>query len=321
MLLGQNSYKLELALLKKLQKSLGFTRLRYNFLGTNTKTSKNDFFFIEVYAEKMSDSCSKVFVRVGKYQGAESFFEREFGLNEINVQGTRGSIGGDSFLIDPTSLTGLIASSKGVVSWSLKINRKASYRTKRGRGDIYWSISGLNACFSGELFFGSETYIVSPGVSNGYIDEIFGKKLPSPFFNLTCHYIESSISGKKTEEGNFVVQGGYCNFIAFVCNIGSLFIRKNCAKKMCHYSFSDFDEKFHWTVSLPYKKYLVDLDVYIPKEDLISRKYLSLEDGVDTISFGGASGSGELRVYRKKGKSLEILDHFVLQNVLCEHAD
>jgi len=78
-----------------------------------------------------------------------------------------------------------------------------------------------------------------------------------------------------------------------------------------------------WVLSAENKVYLMDLDIYSKISDTVKIGYSfeSIQRLESNHLFSlGAKAYGELRLYKKKKKNLEIIEHVRIENCLCEQA-
>ena len=75
----------------------------------------------------------------------------------------------------------------------------------------------------------------------------------------------------------------------------------------------------HWSVSLHNKIWVIDVDVYCKIKDLFNR-LIELPDNSRRVMslLEGATGSGEIKLYKRIGNTLEQIEHANLAKVICE---
>lgn len=67
------------------------------------------------------------------------------------------------------------------------------------------------------------------------------------------------------------------------------------------------------------RAFVVDVDVFCPARQLFVRSWEMPEGMRKTLKIlTGGTGSGEIRLYKRHGKNLELLEHCRIANVLCE---
>ena len=114
--------------------------------------------------------------------------------------------------------------------------------------------------------------------------------------------------------------GSFAVFFASPENAQSCSFSLPRIKKNPHFSCIATDNTLHWTVSLEYRKFLLDLDVYSETNGMFVKTYTSpVNSGEQFEILCGAAGTGELRLYKRQGKNLELLEHAALEDVCCEY--
>ena len=82
-----------------------------------------------------------------------------------------------------------------------------------------------------------------------------------------------------------------------------------------------FDEIMYCDVgvSITNKKFVIDIDVFCPASQLFVRSW-ELPEGKRKILkvIGGGSGTGEVRLYKKIKKNLELIEHAHVAMALCQ---
>ena len=95
--------------------------------------------------------------------------------------------------------------------------------------------------------------------------------------------------------------------------------KKNAIVHDCSQSVDPVDgEKVHWTVSVHQGKYVIDADIYCKGKDMFVRDYEMPQGKRCLLKILGGIGNGEIRVYKKIGKNLELLEHANVYEAVCE---
>ena len=78
-------------------------------------------------------------------------------------------------------------------------------------------------------------------------------------------------------------------------------------------------ERLHWSVSADMKKWVIDIDIVCHTSKLFVRN-IELPEGNRKVLklLAGGSGTGEIKLYRRIGKSLEIIEDAHVAFALCE---
>ena len=80
--------------------------------------------------------------------------------------------------------------------------------------------------------------------------------------------------------------------------------------------------KLHWTVSVHNKEYVIDIDVFCRTEEMLVRDYESPAGERKVLKvLAGGTGTGELRLYKKIRKNLEVLEHLNFTGAVCEYGN
>lgn len=348
-----SNIKQDILKLKKIVKHNGFDRWRCVFTGFHTVTGEKTFFFIELYAAvskvpagikngNLSDNAVSssyavqdlllsdqpaavpsqpvVVLKAGIFGNSESIVEMQVPVSDITISKKNININGSVFFLDEQEFRGSVQQ----IRWNFSVRRQSVFVPGKIGAGMYWAASGVEALFSGEIHVKDDVYLVSPGTSSGYIDRIWGKAYPYPFFHLSCSHLSSLISRTFLKNSCIAVQGMYTgSFAVFFtspgntqpCNFSLPRIKKNP-----HFSCIATDNILHWAVSFEYHKFLLDLDVYSETNGMFVKTYNSLSNPDEQFEIlCGAGGTGELRLYKRKGKNIELLEHASLEDVCCEY--
>ena len=354
MSVARNNISFDAYKLKGLSRKCGFDRWRYVFGGFHSYTGDKAFFLIELYIvnpalspnsvqyvkpQPLSGSLdtavllanpepqplpSYVAVKVGIYANRSQLFEVLYPAKDFFASKKEVHIGGGAFFADAKTLKGCVATENGKVSWNLNLDRQSSFFPKKLEKGMNWSVSGARTLFAGEVIVQDESYIISPSTSYGYVDKIWGRDYPFPFFHLSCSHMRSVISGKVLSASNFAIQGMYDNTFAFFVEISSggqiLKLSSPKAAKKHRFVCVPVDDKLHWTISTKHKGYLLDIDIFCKTNSMFVRSYTCPSNAADELQvLGGASGLGELRLYKCVGKNLEVVEQIKLEDVCCEY--
>ncbi len=217
----------------------------------------------------------------------------------------------------------------GIISWNLRydlaISSEKGYRGK----DFTWLIPGAKAVFSGSLTLDGREYDVIPKKSYGYIDRNWGKSYPEEWYHISTTNIASLISGRAYQNSSLALQGVYDGRISLVVNFegkehafcADASKRSYSSVWTCAQMPEDEDgEKLHWSASVNGSGFVLDVDVFCPAKLLYVRSWEMPDGERKTLKIlGGGSGNGEVRLYKRHGKNLELLEHCRIAGVLCEY--
>lgn len=192
-----------------------------------------------------------------------------------------------------------------------------------------WIPCGLKTDYTGKISFDGVDYLVTPQRSSGYMERYWGKKIPETWFHVSSATLTSVITGKSLLGSSFSTQGIFDNKLSFEGWFEDLNIQfvANKAKKLnlvwdCQQMPEKDDPEtnlLHWTASFDDKNWVVDMDIFCKITELYNRS-IELPGGARKILnlLEGASGQGEIKIYKKKGSTLEQIEHAQLAKVICE---
>ncbi len=216
----------------------------------------------------------------------------------------------------------------GMMSWDLKFERVIGSNPLYNRKKTVWMPSGVKALFSGSVYLDNQEFVVLPKSSNGYIDKSWGEEPNSPYFHLSSSKMTSIISGKALLNSGFALEGEFggklCATLILEGEKFSVENRGILKKDAIIHDCSQMEggesgEKVHWMVSIHKGKYVIDLDIYCPSSEMIVRDY-EMPHGQRCLLkiLSGGAGTGEIRFYKKTGKTLELIEHANIGDTICE---
>ena len=80
-------------------------------------------------------------------------------------------------------------------------------------------------------------------------------------------------------------------------------------------------EKVHWTVSIHKRKFVIDVDAFCKGKELFVRDYEMPQGKRCLLKILSGIGKGEIRIYKKTGKNLELLEHANIYDAICEFGE
>ncbi len=219
-----------------------------------------------------------------------------------------------------------ISCDAGSIDWDLRFERNISSSPLHNEAETLWVPYGSKTTFSGTLHLDGQEYIVNPKSSFGYCDKSWGTNLCKKHFHISASKLTSIISGKSMRKSCLVVEGEYDGSVKAYINIdGNVF---NITKSRLFDRFSEIHDvtqmpegdKIHWSMSIRKSKYVIDIDVVCKAEEMLVKDY-EIPQGLRTLLrvLSGGSGKGEIRIYKKNGKDLELLEHANIFDALCEY--
>ena len=216
----------------------------------------------------------------------------------------------------------------GSMDWDIKFARKIigipAYHEKKE----FWAPFGVKTVYSGVIHLNGHEYVITPKIADGYSDKSWGSALPADYFHISSARMVSIISGKPLLNSCFAIGGTFNGKLCGVLNL-----EENCyeIKEKKHFGKcsvihdctqvpgTEDDEKVHWMVSVHKGRFVVDIDIFCSGKGLSVRDY-EIPQGKRTLLkiLGSGSGTGEIRVYKKTGKNLELLEHANIYGAVCE---
>jgi hypothetical protein len=231
----------------------------------------------------------------------------------------------------------------GSINWNLQMEKQISYNSGYTSSwlaklcnvtEMHSHFQGMKTVFSGTISVDGAQYAVSPQTSCGYADKFWGREIPSPWMWLSCCNISSIITGKRLTDSCFLVTGCYSRFLRIHLK-QKMIIFATVGGKEYEFNFSKFWRRtkitskcvesgtsLHWTVSAHEHRYILDIDVFCNTEDMVLRSYETANEREELARIlSGGNGTGELRIYRKVKKNLELIEHARIRNVGCEYGE
>lgn len=231
----------------------------------------------------------------------------------------------------------------GSMSWELKLEKQITFNPgyatswffrKLNPFQMYWHAQGVKTEYSGTVQLDGEVYRVAPESSFGYADKNWGSGFTVPWVWISSCNLVSQISRKRLANSAFDIGGG-CPRVFGIPLKRKLLVFLKLEGKTFEFNFSKFwkrskvtfnfiegDEVLHWFVSASNGKYLLDLDAYCPKDETLFVNYEN-PMGVKTFErlWNGGTGYGNFKLFKKKGKTIELLEDVAMQNVGLEYGE
>lgn len=261
-------------------------------------------------------------------KASQRFFEMEIGKCSFTEDKVAGMI---SYTSSEVREHPEYMSSEGTISWDLRYDIRSDFVNGYNAKDGNWSPTGLKTVFAGSINIDGKEYNVVPKASFGYIDRMWGERYPESWVHLSASHLTSIITGRILENSSFAVQGTYNNRLSLVLKVEDKEISfpANLSKRAftsvwdCSSITTDEEgEKLHWSVSFHNKNYVVDIDVFCLTSNLYIRTW-ELPEGHRKVLklLAGSAGNGEIRIYKRIKKNLELIEHAHIANSLCEFGE
>lgn len=217
-------------------------------------------------------------------------------------------------------------SQAGTIQWNLHYERNLDFPKIESKAGEFYLPSGIHTAFSGRLVLDQEEYMVLPKGSYGYTDKISGPNLPVPMFHISSSRLTSIFSQKLIEDSAFSVQGVYNNKVCLfaklendVFNISPSGISADVIWNCTQVPDDEDNEQLHWSASFTNKTYVIDVDMFCEASSMLVFDY-EVPSGNNKVNkvLSGSKGTGEIRVYKRVKKNLELIHHVKVENALCE---
>lgn len=215
----------------------------------------------------------------------------------------------------------------GSFSWSLRYEKRKSFF--RGYKSKYfeWCVPGAKTVFAGNITMDGKEFSVLPKKSFGYIEHLWGKEILEDWFHISSSNLISNITGTLLQNSCFSIYGVFEDGLSFLADIDDKQFEWTADKNKRTYNIKwdvvevpDSDmKKLHWSASANNKKYVIDVDVFCLTEQL-SVHLLEKTEGNRKILkiLSGANATGEIRLYKKVKKNLELIEDAKILSSLAE---
>ena len=320
-------------LAQKSRPKISESDLQYALAGTASAQS---------VSQEISVQPSYVLVKAGVYGVGGRQFNKFFPAKNLVFDKKEGAFKVDPFVFGNDALVGSIAvspseiqnkpellCSSGMMDWNIHYEKNIECGPMRISKTNFWMPVGSRTVFAGLVHIDGQEYSIIPRSSSGYIDRAWGSCLPNPLFHLSSANLTSAISGKPLLHSCFAVEGEFDNELSIYVNVegrnivlnGKSFLNKYTEIHNWSQMPADADgEKLHWTVSVHKRRLVVDMDIYCKTSEMFVRDYETPEGQRQLLKvLGGGTGFGEIRVYRKVGHNLELLEHANVNDAVCEY--
>ncbi len=216
----------------------------------------------------------------------------------------------------------------GTVSWNLRYDMALNFENGYKGPDSSWQIPGAKTIFTGNISMDGKEYEVLPKKSYGYVDRNWGKSYPVEWFHISSSNLASLINGKVYQNSAISIQGIYDGRVSAMLNVEkklSVYTANSSKRKYSSVQScsqmpeTEEGEKLHWSVSISDRSHVLDVDVFCLAKLLYVRSWELPEGGRKQLKIlTGGNGTGEIRLYKKHGKGLELIENCRISGVLCE---
>ncbi len=220
-------------------------------------------------------------------------------------------------------------SNTGYFKWNLKFEKLEEPKNGYLSGLNNWNIVSGKVNCEGSIDCDGETFIVESRNSFAYIDKDWGRVYQNPLYHLSSNNFISQITGQRLTNSYFAVQGVYNDSLSVLLHLeGEDYYytakrnNKNELKFDVSESKSDEDSALlHWSISLFYKKSVLDIDIFCPTNKLHLRDYECTYGESDLMEVLSGNGYGEIKFYHQNKKTLELIEHIRVVSCLCEYGN
>ena len=231
----------------------------------------------------------------------------------------------------------------GSMAFDIKIDKKIAFNVGYGAGnffrfltafEMYWHAEGMKSLFSGKITANGENYIVKADSSYGYADKNWGADFTSPWVWLSSNDLVSLTTGKRLENSVFDIGGGRPKAFGIAMN-RQLLSDYFYEGKSYEFNFSKFwtgcktefdsqetKDEITWYVRQETHKYVMESNIFCKKEDMLLINYES-PDGKKRHNhlWNGGNGYGKVKLYKKHGKELQLIDEVEAKHIGCEYGE
>ncbi len=302
------------------------------------KNSSTEILVVPSYVMVRAGVTSKNPIQVNAYYPADDvdFYSKEAILSVdakkykeciLSDTYTRGSVSVEKAQIESAPE---IMGNAGSISWDLKFSYGSQVPFRYARRNFSWELLCGKVDFSGKITLNGEDFVVDRKKSFGYFDKNYGKSFVSPFLHLSSSCLLSGISGKILENSYFAVQGDFQKKLSVaICLENRKILLRADGPRNYKVSYdcreiqgSDGKNKLHWSVSFTNRKYIVDIDVFADTKDLFIKRY-EIPEGKRTLMsvLSSGAGYGKFSIYRRKNKSLELLEQVETTRCVAEYGN
>lgn len=295
---------------------------------------------------------SYMMVKCGAWGEDARQLHRFFGWDDVSVDDMPFGIRAGECHLDETSTCGTVMVTgsdshpewmcdDGSMSWNLKIRKQVAFNVGYGASsifralnafDMYWHAEGMKTAFEGWVTYQGVRYIVRPDDCYGYADKNWGRDFTSPWIWLSSNNLKSLVTGKRLTDSVFDIGGGrpVVFGVALDRKLLSAFwyegqdFEFNFSKfwTFCRTRFDcrETDTHIIWHVEQQTLTSRMVTDISCAKKDMLLVNYES-PDGKKRHDrlWNGGTGSGVIRLYRRKSGRFVLIDEISAENVGCEY--
>jgi hypothetical protein len=300
---------------------------------------------------------SYLMVKAGCWGKNKVQLHRFFAWKDVNLHGKAPySVSADDCFASDTKLLGSINISEqdaashpewmcdaGSMSWNLELDKQVAFNVGFGASalfralkafEMYWHAEGMKTLVSGTITLNGESYTVKKENSYGYADKNWGCGFTSPWVWLSSNDLVSNVSGKRLTNSVFDIGGGRPKVfgIALERKLLSAFwyegkpyefnFSKFWTGTKTTFSYEETTEEIVWHVEQQNHHALMRTEMKCKKSDML---WVNYEDPDGNKRFkklwNGGNGYGNVKLYKRHGKKLELIDDITVGHLGCEYGE
>lgn len=300
---------------------------------------------------------SYVMVKAGAWGEDARQLHRFFGWNKVSVhyKAPYGVIAGDCIATD-RRLKGSVNISEeeaaehpewmcdaGSMLWDLRLKKKIAYNVGYGASrffrdikafEMYWHAEGIKTLYKGWVIYNGQKYLVKPESCYGYADKNWGRDFTSPWVWLSSNCLTSNITGKRLGHSVFEIGGGRPKIYCLPLNhklLGCLYYEgeefefnfsKFWTGSRTKFSSEETEDEIIWHVRQENLRAVLVTEVRCRKKDMILVNY-EAPNGTKRHNrlWNGGNGEGDLKIYRREGRNLVLIDDIHASHIGCEYGE
>lgn len=299
---------------------------------------------------------SYLMVKAGCWGKSPCQLHRFFGWKQIRVDmGTPYGIHAADCEASETRLKGHVSVSTqdakrpelmcdaGEMSWDLCLDKQIAFNVGYGASkplraaeafEMYWHAEGMKTAFSGTVIINGERFRVDPATSYGYADKNWGRDFTSPWVWLSSNCLKSRRTGQMLQNSVFDIGGGRPKVYFVPLNrklLGAMYYEGeefdfNFSKfhEFCRTEFhsEETDTEIRWHVRQETRWAVMETDIHSPKAEMLLVNY-EAPNGAKRHNrlWNGGNGAGLIRLWRKNGTGLSLVDEIEATHVGCEYGE
>ncbi|GMO50659.1 MAG: hypothetical protein Pg6C_14730 [Treponemataceae bacterium] len=284
-------------------------------------------------ALKTAEKPSYILVRAGFFDSREMVFEEFFPASELRYKREDSALVFKECSLADSTISGSITqhsviyslfsdkSHKDTLAWNLSFKEDTVLNARIAYNAFKWLCSGSKTFVTGSTRINDDVYTIAD-TSFCYLDKAYGKEIPEYWFHVSGVHMVSRITNKKLEASCVIAQSftpGKITIFLALESIHLSFKPRKMFKNMQSTACIKNEDKIHWTTSAQSGKYVLDIDIFCPAPEMKVRNYDSPNgQGLFLSLLTGASGSGEIKLFKRIKKSLELIEHADIKNAHCE---